>query len=123
LVERCYRALDLTRLQFHDPDNRCAVASVDAATVEEMVGVCLLVQPELLVAAVVVVGVVVVAAAIAAELEKGDSCDELFTGFLGPRVPSPAGPLARHSQCHACRDVCVQEGGVWPEVANEKPCR
>src|SRR5262249_26520765 len=28
LIERCYRALDLSRIRFNDPDHRCAVASV-----------------------------------------------------------------------------------------------
>jgi len=123
LVERCYRALDLTRLHFRDPDHRCAVASVDAATVEEVVGVCLLAQPELVVAAVVVIGVVVVAAAIAAELEKERSCDEWFTACLETRIASMPGPLYGHSQCWACKLRCVQLGGVWPDEANGKPCR
>jgi hypothetical protein len=74
LVERCYFALDLARIQFRDIDHRCPVAQADAAMVGQMVGICLLVQPELVVGAVVVVGVVVVAAAIAAELEKKFPC-------------------------------------------------
>jgi hypothetical protein len=69
MMERCYHALDKKRLRFNDTERRCSVASVDAASVETMVGICLLAQPELLVGAVVVIGVVVVAAAIAEELE------------------------------------------------------
>ena len=72
------------------------MASVDAATVEEVVGVCLLVQPELIVAAVVVIGVVIVAAAIAAELENEKSCKEWFTECLGTRIASIPGPKYGH---------------------------
>jgi hypothetical protein len=122
LVERCYHALDLSRIRFQDPDHRCAVASTETVAMAEAVAVCLLVQPELLVVAVVVVGVVIVAAAIAAELEKSDDCDELFTVCLGTRIQSIPGPKHGHGQCHACRDVCRQYG-TWPEVANGKPCR
>jgi hypothetical protein len=70
LIERCYSALDHSRVRFRDVDHRCAVAQVDAATVEEVVAVCILVQPELAVGAVIVLGAVIVAAAIAAEIEK-----------------------------------------------------
>lgn len=122
LVERCYHALDLSRIQLRDPDHRCAVASTDTVAMAEVVAVCLLAQPELLVAAVIVVGVVVIAAAIAAELEKGDDCNELFTACLETRIASIPGPLRRHSQCHACRDLCKWDGR-WPDLANGKPCR
>lgn len=70
LIERCYPALDLSRMQFRDVDHRCAVAQLDATTVEEVVAVCILVQPELAVGAVIVLGAVIVAAAIAAEIER-----------------------------------------------------
>jgi len=88
----------------------------------EAVGICLLVQPELLVAAVIVVGAIAVAAAIAAELEKGAACDEMFTACLETGIAGIREPLYRHSQCHACRDVCVQNGGAWSATANGKPC-
>src|SRR5689334_23200727 len=67
LVERCYFALDLLRIQFRDVDQRCPVAQADVATLQATVGICLLVQPELVVGAIIVIGVVVVASAIAAE--------------------------------------------------------
>ncbi|MCY1043462.1 DUF6310 domain-containing protein [Corallococcus sp. bb12-1] len=69
VVERCFHALDTRRIRFRDTARRCSVASADAATLEMMVGVCLLTQPELVVGAVVVVGLVVVAVAIHEEME------------------------------------------------------
>lgn len=69
VVERCFHALDTRRVRFRDTERRCPVASADAASVETMVGICLLTQPELAVGAVVVIGVVVVAAAIKEELD------------------------------------------------------
>ncbi|MBN8232346.1 hypothetical protein JYK02_33020 [Corallococcus macrosporus] len=67
LVERCYPALDHDRIEFHDTEGRCAVASADAAAVG--VGFCVLAAPEIAVGAVIVLGVVVVAAAIKEELD------------------------------------------------------
>jgi hypothetical protein len=85
LVERCYGALDLKRIRFHDLHHVCGVASVDAATLGPAVGMCLLVQPEILVGVVVVIGVVIVAEAIAEELRAAKkSC---FCRCLG--VPEP----------------------------------
>jgi len=78
-VESCYHSLDLDRLLFQDLGHQCGVANVDVASAQAMVGICLLVQPELIVGAIVVVGVVVLAAAIAAELEKPtrSRCEEV----------------------------------------------
>src|SRR3954471_493659 len=70
LVEHCYFALDLSRLRFQDIEHRCPVAQADVATVEAVVGMCLLVQPELVVGAIIVIGAVVIASAIAAEMAK-----------------------------------------------------
>jgi hypothetical protein len=64
VVERCFQALEIDKLRFRDVQHRCPVASADAATVQAMVGFCLLVQPELVVGAVVVVSAFVVAVAI-----------------------------------------------------------
>ena len=64
VVERCFHTLDRQKLRFRDVQHRCPVASADAATVQAMVGFCLLVQPELVVGAVVVVSAFVVAVAI-----------------------------------------------------------
>jgi len=72
LVERCYDALDRSRLRFVDEKGVCPVAQVgalNAADVTRLVGICLLIQPQLAVGVVVVVGAVVVAAAISAEIE------------------------------------------------------
>ncbi|RKG75208.1 hypothetical protein D7W79_20905 [Corallococcus exercitus] len=67
LVERCYRALDHDRLEFHDTTGRCAVASADAAAVG--LGFCVLAAPEIAVGAVIVLGVVVVGVAIKEALD------------------------------------------------------
>jgi hypothetical protein len=69
VAERCFHALDAQRIRFHDTDGRCSVASTDAASLQAMVGLCLLAQPELLVGAVIVIGVVVAAVAIKEALE------------------------------------------------------
>ncbi len=73
LVERCFQALDLSRIQFRDLKGQCPVAQEDAASVEEVVLICLLVQPELAVGAIVVVGVVAVASEISDEIEKEEA--------------------------------------------------
>ncbi|MFP2896658.1 DUF6310 domain-containing protein [Corallococcus sp. 4LFB] len=62
LVEQCYRTLDHDRIEFHDTEGRCAVASADAAAIG--LGFCVLAAPEIAVGAVIVVGAVVVAVAI-----------------------------------------------------------
>lgn len=82
LVDRCFDALDLSRIRFEDPQGACRLAQAGAIPADaalRLVGVCLLVQPELAVGAVIVIGAVVVAAAIAAEIEaaqvrKGCTC-------------------------------------------------
>ncbi|NVJ08128.1 hypothetical protein HUW63_23155 [Myxococcus sp. AM001] len=67
LVERCYRALDHDRIEFHDTTGRCAVASAGAAAVG--IGFCVLAAPEIAVGAVIVLGVVVVGVAIKEALD------------------------------------------------------
>lgn len=103
VVERCFHALDNQRIRFRDVERRCPIASADAATLETMVGICLLAQPELVVGAVVIIGVVVVGAAIAEELEEHSRSwqahpeDEASSEAerAGPRrQPSPEEPLA-----------------------------
>ena len=69
VVEKCFHALDTSRIRFHDTERRCPVASADAASLQVMVGMCLLVQPQLVVGAVIVIGAVVVAVAIHEELK------------------------------------------------------
>lgn len=108
LVERCFHVLDLSRLQFRDIEGRCPVANVDAAAIKGMVGLCLLVQPELAVAAVIIIGVVIIGSAIAAELQSvkkpGCYC-RCFQRGLGPapqrRVATPA----------ECAKLCKAAGG------------
>jgi hypothetical protein len=70
VVERCFHALDTSRVRFNDTEGVCSVASAGALTVPAMVGICLLSQPYLVVGAVVVIGVVVAATVIAQELEE-----------------------------------------------------
>jgi len=54
LAERCYHALDLSRIQFRDVDHRCPVAQTNVAAVQVVVGICLLAALELAVDAVIV---------------------------------------------------------------------
>ena len=96
LVERCYGALDLHRIQFRDVEHRCAVAQADAATLQAAVGMCLLVQPELVVGAIIVIGVVVVASAIAAEIANEADI-----------AKSP--PMARNGRCNC---ICFVSGAT-----------
>jgi hypothetical protein len=119
LAEACFHALDHDKIRFHDVTGKCTVAQVEAATLG--VGLCILAAPEI-VGAVIVIGVVVAAAAIVAELERAESCDDMFSACLGTSIAGIPGPLYGHSQCHACRDLCVQLGGAWPATANGKPC-
>jgi hypothetical protein len=105
LVERCYFALELTRIQFRDVGQQCPVAQVDAAALGPMVGMCLLVQPELVVGAVIVIGVVVVAAAIAAELQKLPcKCFCMAVDDLGKKH-GPYSP-GRTKNIFECQQLC-----------------
>jgi hypothetical protein len=117
LVERCYHALDLSRIQFQDVQHRCTVASVDAATMGPLVGMCLLVQPEIVVGAIIVIGVVVVAAAIAAELaDRGCYC-RCFNKGVGPLpLGRRANPVACWEECKEAHFTGFQCGGAvtWP---------
>ena len=96
LVERCYRALDHDRLEFHDPSGRCAVASADAAAVG--LGFCVLAAPEIAVGAVMVLGVVVVGVAIKEALDAYElrhaSPEEAGTS-RGTKVSSEAAEAQR----------------------------
>lgn len=110
LVERCYHALDLARIHFQDIDRRCGVASVDAATVGQVVGICMLVQPQLVLGAVIVVGVVIVAAKIAAELEEKWKCKCMCrdTDHLG-KMHGPYENGRTRNQ-YDCEQRCSQRG-------------
>jgi hypothetical protein len=86
VVERCFYALDTRRIRFRDTEQRCTVASADAASVATMVGICLLTQPELVAAAVVVIGVVVV---VAVAIREALETYELKGSFPGETKPGP----------------------------------
>lgn len=49
-------------------------------------------------------------------------CYEKYTGCLETAVQGIDGPLYKHSQCVACRDLCMQKKGAWPSEANGMPC-
>lgn len=65
MIERCFYALDLSRLRFVDREQRCPVAQLDNSAVMPQVALCLMLVPEVALVAVVVIGTVVVATAIA----------------------------------------------------------
>lgn len=49
--------------------------------------------------------------------ECGLTCDDHFTNCLSSSIQSQAGPLFGSSACVTCRNQCVQNGGVWPDLA------
>lgn len=106
LVERCFYALDHSRIQFRDVEGRCPVATADAATIQGMVGICLLIQPEVAVAAVIIVGAVIIGSAIAAELAavKKPGC---YCYCLKPGAGKS--PMGRLASAGACRAACESE--------------
>jgi hypothetical protein len=55
--------------------------------------------------------------------EKKKRCDDAFTDCLDSWIQSIPGDKKGHSQCHPCRDLCMQNNGVWPGSALNKPCR
>lgn len=72
LVERCYDVLDRSRIRFVDYKGICPVAQAGTIRADELarlVGICLLVQPEVALGVVIVVGTFAVAAAIIVEIE------------------------------------------------------
>jgi len=111
LVERCYDALDRSRIRFVNHKNACPLAqagAISAENVTRVVGICLLIQPEFAVGAVLVLGTIVVVAAIATEIEaaraKKPGCYcSCFNENDGPyaqeRVKSPA----------KCKYLCTEE--------------
>ncbi|GMT96086.1 hypothetical protein KH5H1_02050 [Corallococcus caeni] len=107
LVERCYRALDHDRVEFHDTEGRCAVASSGAAAVG--LGFCVLAAPEIVVGAVIVLGVVVVAVAIKEELDAYE---------LRHHSPEEAGP-ARETRVAAREVVADRKPKLEPEPAGK----
>jgi hypothetical protein len=112
VVERCFHALDTQRVEFHDPEQRCTVASAGAAAVPTLVGICLLTQPELVVGAVVIIGVVVVAAAIKEELEAY----ELERERRPECTPRPVPHLGGDGLHNLCADRVPQNGFPGSDV-------
>lgn len=119
VVERCFHALDTRRVRFRDTERRCAVASTDAASLETMVGICLLTQPELAVGAVVIIGVVVVAVAIKEELDayelKGVRPEEVRPVPVTKPLPLELLPKRRPKPEQS------PSGEDWPPPAPPKP--
>jgi hypothetical protein len=97
MIERCFHALDLSRLRFVDRERRCPLAQLDTAAVMPQVALCLMIAPEVALVAVVVVGTVVVAAAIAEA-------------------------MAEYRKCHFC--MCALNGVLYgdKEVSNMNEC-
>src|SRR6185369_17241128 len=112
LVERCYGALDLRRIQFRDVEHRCAVAQADAATLQATVAICLLVQPELVVGAIIVVGVVIVASAIVAEIAKEEAVTRVPLSTSQEKDIARNPPLPRNGQCKC---ICLGSRAVGRE--------
>ncbi|MBN8228567.1 hypothetical protein JYK02_13730 [Corallococcus macrosporus] len=111
LMEQCYPSLDHDRLEFHDTEGRCAVASAGAGALG--VGLCVLAAPEIAVGAVIVLGVVVVAVAIKEELDAYE---------LRHAYPEEAG-TSRGTKVSSREVEAQHEPGLKPEPAgqNRKP--
>jgi hypothetical protein len=109
LVERCYGALDLHRIQFRDVEHRCAVAQADTATLQAVVGMCLLVQPELVVGAIIVIGVVVVASAVAAEIAKEEAVTRVPLSTSQEKDIAKNPPILRNGKCNC---ICLGSGAT-----------
>lgn len=92
VVERCFHVLDRQKIRFHDVQHRCPVASADAATVQAMVGFCLLAQPELVVGAVVVVTAFVVAVAIVQAIDAYELSQREEAALKRRAKPPVVGP-------------------------------
>ena len=76
LVDRCFDALDLSRIRFDERQGDCPLAQADATSAEEalrVLRVCLLARPEVAATAVIILGPVAVAGAIAAEIEAAEA--------------------------------------------------
>lgn len=113
LVERCYHALDLSRIQFRDVDHRCSLATTKVAVVLVAVGICLLAALELAAEAVIVTGLVVVAAAIVVELTKEDAAARDQCTFLYVQCQQRGWRSAPGWNCYECLRNC-QGQKEWP---------
>jgi len=125
LVEKCYGALDLHRIRFVDHKRVCPIAQAGVMSAEQatqLVGICLLVQPEVAIGVVIVIGAIVVAAAIVAEIEAVKNAKRpcIVISITGTGTGAPpqkpgiyvlctylcgktqVGPLRRPGTSHAC---------------------
>lgn len=109
LVERCYGALELQRIQFRDVEHRCPVAQADTATLQAAVGMCLLVQPELVVGAIIMIGVVVVASAIVAEIAKEEAVVRVPLRTSQEKDIAKNPPIPRNGRCNC---ICFGSGAT-----------
>jgi len=50
-------------------------------------------------------------------LSPRDACDEGFRMCLASSLQSEEGPVWGTSRCTTCRDQCVRNDGVWPDIA------
>jgi hypothetical protein len=55
--------------------------------------------------------------------EMKDICHKAFTECLETPIQSIWGEKFNHSQCINCRNVCMQERGIWPTQADGLPCQ
>jgi len=113
LVERCYDALDLARIRFVNDKGACPLAQaspVSADDMTRMVGICLLVQPELAVAGVIVLGAIVVGAAIAAEMEATERASKSKKKWCDCYCGKDSTPVLTRTLDFECRAECVLRG-------------
>jgi hypothetical protein len=101
------------------------VASTDAASLETMVGICLLTQPELAVGAVVIIGVVVVAVAIQEELEAHARVGARPGDVRAALETKPASPESQAERRPGPEPSPSDEDGPprWPPVLSEEEPR
>jgi hypothetical protein len=122
LVERCFDALDLARIRFDDRQGACPVAQVGAIPANEalrLVGICLLVQPELAVGAVIVIGAIIVAAAIIAEIEAAEARRPCTCFCAAPGVFLGDGSVKVKDKA-ACQQYC---SATYPKLNPTAVCR
>lgn len=116
LVERCFGALDLHRIRFVDHEGRCPIAQAGAMTADEvtqLVGICLLIQPEIAVGAVIVIGAVVVAVAISEAIDAERQklpCKCMCMGVDGRGKTHGPYDNKRTKDRYACEQKCLQDG-------------
>jgi hypothetical protein len=109
---------DHSRIRFVDRDKTCPIAhtgALNAGDLTRLVGICLLVQPQLAVGAVVVIGAVVVAVAIseAIEAERRKSpckCMCMAIDALGKTHGPYSHQTPETKDNSSCNRVCQRDG-------------